>query len=134
MSRPLRSPRALAWLLVLGAALLGAAASAALQPPLGTPALRELLAKHPGEVFLLDVRTPGEWASGRLPGSVLIPMNEVPARIAEIPSGKKVVVVCASGARSAAVARFLDQRGYPWVANYAGGVFEWSRMGLPLVR
>lgn len=134
MSRPPCAPRALVCFLVLGAALLSAVASAALQPPLGTPALRELLAKHPGEVFLLDVRTPGEWASGRLPGSVLIPMNEVPARIAEIPSGKKVVVVCASGARSAAVARFLDQRGYPWVANYAGGVFEWSRLGLPLAR
>lgn len=130
----LRAPRALVWLLVLGAALLAADAPAALQPPLGTPALQALLAKHPGEVFLLDVRTPGEWTSGRLPGSVLIPMNQVPSRLSEIPPAKKVVVVCASGARSAAVARFLDQRGYPWVANYAGGVFEWSRLGLPLAR
>jgi len=44
------------------------------------------------------------------------------------------VVVCASGARSAAVARFLDQQGYPWVANYGGGVYDWNRRGLPLER
>ncbi|MBE0617504.1 MAG: rhodanese-like domain-containing protein [Proteobacteria bacterium] len=93
-----------------------------------------MLAKHGDEVFLVDVRTPGEWARGRIPASVLIPMDQVPSRLSEIPSGKKVVVVCASGARSAAVARFLDQHGYPWVANYAGGVSEWARVGLQLTR
>ncbi|WP_025321741.1 rhodanese-like domain-containing protein [Deferrisoma camini] len=85
-------------------------------------------------MFLLDARTPGEFRRGHMPGAVLIPMNEVPRRLAEIPGDRKIVVVCASGARSAAVARFLDSRGYAWVGNYTEGVSGWVRVGLPLVR
>jgi len=108
--------------------------AAATQAPLNTQELQSLVEKERPEVLLLDVRTPGEWSGGHIPGSVLIPMSEVPERLAEIPRDKKVVVICASGARSAAVARFLDQRGYPWVANYGGGIDDWQRRGLPLAR
>lgn len=101
---------------------------------LDTAALRALLARTPAEVFLLDVRTPREYRQGRIPGAVLIPMNLVPERLGEIPRERKVVAVCASGARSGAVARYLDQLGYPWVANYAGGVADWSGQGQPLER
>jgi rhodanese-related sulfurtransferase len=118
----------------VGLFLTGGPAAGALKPPLEAPQLRGLLAEEGGGVFLLDVRTQREWAGGRIPGSVWIPMNDVPARLAEIPAGKKVVVVCASGVRSAAVARYLDQMGYPWVANYPGGVVDWSRRGFPLER
>ncbi len=97
-----------------------------------TPALEFLLAG--GGVFLLDVRTPGEYARGHIEGAVLIPMNRVPSRLGEIPRDGKVVVVCATGARSAAVARYLDDQGYPWVANYVDGVVGWYRKGLPLAR
>ncbi len=114
--------------------LLTAAGARAEVRALDTQAVRALLDREGGEVFLLDVRTPGEYRRGHIPGAVLIPMNEVPARLREIPRDKKIVVVCASGARSAAVARFLDGRGYPWVANYTGGVFDWARAGLPLDR
>jgi rhodanese-related sulfurtransferase len=114
--------------------LAGGPAAGALKPPLEAPQLRALLGQEGGEVFLLDVRTRREWAGGRIPGSVWIPMNDVPARLADIPARSKVVVVCASGVRSAAVARYLDQMGYPWVANYPGGVVDWSRRGLPLER
>ena len=99
-----------------------------------TKTLLELMGRENREVFLLDVRTPREFAAGRVPGSVLIPMNEVPARIAEIPKQKKVVVICASGSRSAAVARFLDQQGYPWVGNYGPGVTGFASDGHPLER
>ncbi len=97
-----------------------------------TPALEFLL--DGGGVFLLDVRTPGEYARGHIEGAVPIPMNQVPSRLGEIPRDGKVVVVCATGARSAAVARFLVDRGYPWVANYVDGVVGWYRKGLPLAR
>jgi rhodanese-related sulfurtransferase len=96
--------------------------------------LQRLLKEEPKQVLLLDVRTPGEFAGGRIPGSTPIPMDEVPGRLAEIPKEKKVVAICASGARSAAVAKFLSDRGYPWVANLSGGVFDWTRRGLPLER
>ena len=109
-------------------------AASASVTPLDTEQLRTLLETDRVAVFLLDVRTPGEWADGHIPGSLLIPMNQVPGRLSEVPKGRKVVVVCASGARSAAVARFLAQNGYPWVANYEGGVYDWQRRGLPLAR
>ncbi|GAB6063387.1 rhodanese-like domain-containing protein [Deferrisoma palaeochoriense] len=114
--------------------LLFAAGARAEVRALDTQDVRALLNREGAEVFLLDVRTPGEYRRGHIPGAVLIPMNEVPARLREIPQDKKIVVVCASGARSAAVARFLDSRGYPWVANYTGGVFDWARAGLLLDR
>lgn len=94
--------------------------------------LQTVLNAAPGSVFLLDVRTPREYAAGRIPGSVLIPMNQVPSRLAEIPKDKRVVVVCASGARSAAVADYLQRNGYPDAVNYSGGVFDWARKGLPV--
>lgn len=131
LSRPNRIVMFVAAVLLL---LAGGPAGGALKPPLEAPELRALLGAEGSEVFLLDVRTPREWAGGRIPGSAWIPMNDVPARLADIPTGKKVVVVCASGVRSAAVARYLDQMGYPWVANYPGGVVDWSRRGLPLER
>lgn len=114
--------------------LAGAPAAGALKPPVEAAQLRALLGQEADGVFVLDVRTRREWAGGHIPGSVWIPMNDVPARLADIPAGKKVVVVCASGVRSAAVARYLDQVGYPWVAHYPGGVEDWSRRGLPLER
>jgi len=99
-----------------------------------TAQLQAMLSQGGEAVFLLDVRTSGEWARGRIPGSVHIPMDEIPRRLQEIPRDKKIVAVCASGARSEAVARYLDQQGFPWVANYRDGVFGWSRSGLELER
>lgn len=112
----------------------GAAAAAGVQAPLSTAQLQELIQREGEAVFLLDVRTSGEWARGRIVGSVHIPMDQIPARIKEIPRDKKIVAVCASGARSEAVARYLAQQGFPWVANYRDGVVGWSRSGLALVR
>ncbi|MDF1552102.1 MAG: rhodanese-like domain-containing protein [Deferrisomatales bacterium] len=129
----LRFPWIAAVLLALWFAGLAGTARAA-GPGIDTNGLQDLLRGTPGSVFLLDVRTPREFADGRLPGSVLIPMNQVPGRLAEIPTDKKVVVVCATGARSAAVTNYLQQRGYPDAVNYVGGVVDWSRKGLQLER
>jgi len=92
--------------------------------------LQALLKDAKEDVFILDVRTPGEYSSGRIPGAVSIPMMDVSSRVDEIPKDKKVVVVCASGGRSARVANFLDKEGFPWIANYVGGTNEWVRKGL----
>ena len=112
---------------------------------LGSPALagggvidaaqvQQLLNQDRASVLLLDVRTPGEFAQGHLPGSVLIPMRQVPNNLAAISRDKKVVVICATGARSGAVTKYLAEQGYPWVKNYSGGMSDWSRRGLPIVR
>jgi sulfur-carrier protein adenylyltransferase/sulfurtransferase len=77
------------------------------------------------EVFLLDVREPFEYQIAQI-GGTLIPMNDVPQRMAEIPRDRDVVVQCKSGGRSQRVAEFLHQAGYTQVKNLAGGILAWS--------
>ena len=79
--------------------------------------------------MLLDVRTDGEWAQARIPGAVHIPMDELTARLDEVPD--RVVCVCAVGARSARVAQFLSAQGYEAV-NLDGGIYAWADDGLPV--
>ena len=62
--------------------------------------------------LLLDVRTPHEFASGHLPGAVNLPVQELPFRLKELPAGKKVVVYCRSGARSAVARKLLQSEGH----------------------
>jgi rhodanese-related sulfurtransferase len=71
---------------------------------------------------ILDVREPFEWEQGTLPGATLIPMGEIPARIAELDSDEALLVVCRSGGRSQQVAMYLSMNGYARVANMAGGM------------
>jgi rhodanese-related sulfurtransferase len=79
--------------------------------------------------MLLDVRTDGEWAEGRIPGSVHVPMDQLTERLAEV--ADRVVCVCAVGARSARVAQFLSAQGYEAV-NLDGGIYAWADDGLPV--
>jgi rhodanese-related sulfurtransferase len=75
---------------------------------------------------LLDVREPWEVATSALPGSVAIPMGEVPARVVELDRTRPVVCVCHHGMRSMRVAGFLEQQGFGDVVNLAGGIDAWS--------
>lgn len=77
------------------------------------------------EVYILDVREPYEYQIANI-GGTLIPMNDVPQRLAEIDREREVIVQCKSGGRSQRVAEFLQQAGYPKVANLAGGIQAWS--------
>lgn len=61
---------------------------------------------------LVDVRTPSEFNSGHIEGAVNIPVQVIEQRVSEIPTDKKVVVYCRSGARSGAAERYLRERGY----------------------
>lgn len=79
------------------------------------------------EPLLLDVREPWEVERCALPGSVHVPMREIPARLAEISRSRPVVCICHHGARSLQVALFLDQHGFDNVFNLAGGIDAWSR-------
>jgi adenylyltransferase/sulfurtransferase len=78
------------------------------------------------DFFLLDVREPNEFQIGRIPGSTLIPLGEVPQRFNEIPRNKEIVVHCKMGARSARAAAFLRQQGFKSVKNLKGGILDWS--------
>jgi rhodanese-related sulfurtransferase len=83
--------------------------------------------------YLLDVREPDEWAAGHPPDAHHLPMMEIPARAAEVPVDRDVVVLCRVGARSAQVVAYLRQRGYENVYNLDGGMFAWAAAGRPIV-
>lgn len=60
---------------------------------------------------LVDVRSPGEFAGGALPGARNIPVDQIGARVGELKGAKTVVVYCRSGGRSASAAGVLAQAG-----------------------
>ncbi len=80
------------------------------------------------ELHLLDCREPFEWAQVRIPGSLHIPMNEIPARLGELDADAEWVVVCAHGNRSYSVAGYLLHNGLQ-ASSLAGGVTDWWMRG-----
>lgn len=77
------------------------------------------------DIFVLDVREPFEHQIANI-GGTLIPLNEVPQRLAEIDREREVVVHCKMGGRSQRAAEFLARQGYTKVSNLAGGIIAWS--------
>ena len=80
-------------------------------------------------VQILDVREHGEWAAGRIPEAVHIPMGDLPARLGEIDPEAPVVAVCRSGNRSAHVTAWLSAHGFE-AYNLRGGMKAWRDAGL----
>jgi sulfur-carrier protein adenylyltransferase/sulfurtransferase len=78
------------------------------------------------EFRLVDVREPHEFEICRIPGSVLIPLGDVPARMNELDSAQEIVVHCRSGARSARAVEFLRKAGFSRIHNLKGGILAWS--------
>jgi len=93
-------------------------------PQLGVKELKQRIDAGE-EVFILDVREPYEYQIAQI-GGKLIPQNDIPQRLAEIPRDREIVVQCRSGARSQKIAEFLRQSGYAQVVNLAGGILAWS--------
>jgi rhodanese-related sulfurtransferase len=83
--------------------------------------------------LIVDVRLPTELVEGRIEGSVNIPMNELPARLAELPEGRELVTVCKKGMRSFNAAGWLRQTGRSAV-SLQGGMDQWKALGLPVTR
>jgi rhodanese-related sulfurtransferase len=81
--------------------------------------------------LLLDVREDDEWAEGRAPGAVHLPLGEVVARVGELPADRRIAVVCRVGGRSAQAAAFLTVQGLDAV-NVDGGMLAWQAAGRPL--
>lgn len=84
-----------------------------------------------GSATVIDVREPYEFESGHVPGALNIPMATVPVRLADIPTGSPLMVICESGARSWQVCAFLDRHGIE-ATNVEGGTGMWRMNGLPL--
>jgi len=79
--------------------------------------------------MLVDIRTPGEVAQGKIPGSMEMPMHLIPLRLPELPKDKDVVLYCRSGARSYQACSYLMQQGHGRVLNLRGGIIAWARHG-----
>lgn len=79
------------------------------------------------ELFLLDVREPFEFEAWSIPTAVNVPLGELAGRMDEVPTGREVVSVCASGSRSALAAEVLTHTGRH-AANLAGGMEAWGRV------
>ena len=92
--------------------------------------VRDLAAKlAAGEpVQLIDVRKGWEHETAALPGSVLIPLDQLPQRAGEVtvPENGIVVAYCHHGIRSLSAANFLEQQGVTPVFSLAGGIDAWS--------
>ncbi len=86
--------------------------------------LREKLDKGE-DVMLLDVRTPAEYAAGRIAGAHLLPVQELSARMKELPRDKEIIAYCRVGNRSAFAASHLARLGYN-VKNLEGGIMNWD--------
>lgn len=83
-------------------------------------------------VFVLDVRTREEWDEYHAPGTTLIPLVELPSRLAEVPADQTVIVVCRSGNRSQQGRDILQKAGYDQVTSMAGGLKAWQAKGYPV--
>jgi rhodanese-related sulfurtransferase len=92
-------------------------------------------APHP---LILDVREPEEFRGelGHIPGSILIPLKELPARSQEIAAykDKDVIVICRAGVRSTTAAAILTGLGFEHVSNLRGGMLDWDDQQLPVER
>ena len=85
-------------------------------------------------VLVIDVREQWEYGEGHIPGVTLIPKNEIPNRLSELPTDQEIVVTCRSGNRSGQVADFLRQQGFDNIHNMTGGIIAWENAGLPVER
>lgn len=79
---------------------------------------------------LLDVREPDEFTEIHAQGARLLPLSELPERVAEVPMGQPLLIICRSGARSARAAEWLNERGAQ-ATNVGGGTLAWIEAGLP---
>jgi rhodanese-related sulfurtransferase len=88
--------------------------------------------RHASGVTVIDVREPDEYVEGHVPGAIPIPLGEVPERVAEVPEGETVYMVCKVGGRSLRAAEVLAAEGRD-VVNVAGGTMAWIEAGHPTV-
>ena len=77
-------------------------------------------------VVVLDVRNPPEFAICTIPGTVKIPLPELPQRLGELDKQANIIVHCKSGMRSAKAIQFLRQQGFEKLTNLTGGILAWS--------
>ncbi len=100
----------------------------------GLPAeisVQQAYEKYQQGTLLLDVRTQPEWDEYHAPNAILIPLDELPNRLSELPKDAEIVVICRSGNRSAVATDILRQNGFN-ATSVAGGMNAWRAAGYPV--
>ena len=103
--------------------------SCSMNSDIPTITVDELAERLPSSPVLIDVRQPEEHAEASIPGSILIPLGELPQRLSEIPQADEVLVHCKAGGRSARAVAFLHEQGRTEAINVAGGMDAWLQRG-----
>lgn len=86
-----------------------------------------------GHALLVDIRERDEHATGVAAGARLLPMSQLPGRLAELPKDRPVLLICNTQNRSRATFDALHQRGYTNLQFVQGGMSEWARRRWPMV-
>ena len=118
-----------------GFVLLAAGAFLLLRPTPALPAqisTMQAFEEYRQGALFLDVRSAAEWNQGHIQDSLLIPLDELPMRLSELPRDRDIVVVCKSGVRSKEGAAILRRAGFTRVTCLAGGLKDWIAAGHPL--
>ena len=84
-------------------------------------------------ILILDVRTQEEFDVSHIEGSTLIPVDDLGARIDEVPDNTRILVYCRSGRRSVIASNILLDNGHTDVHNMLGGINAWISEGYPVV-
>ena len=98
----------------------------------GEISVGEAYSKYQSGVFVLDVRTQEEWDDYHAPNTTLIPLDQLPARLNELPRDREIVIVCRSGNRSQEGRDILLSAGFTQVTSMRGGLSEWQTSGYPI--
>jgi rhodanese-related sulfurtransferase len=91
----------------------------------------ELRSQEPDRIAVLDVREPGEVATGIIENALCIPLGKLRSRLEELDRGKLLVVHCKGGYRSSIATSILRRAGFRDIANLIGGFEAWKTAGLP---
>lgn len=126
----------LIWLWIgLGIGVVALAAFFLLQPKTNTSSeisVAQAYEKFRQGAFFLDVRSQEEWNQMHIAKSTLIPLDQLPGRLNEVPKDQDVVVTCRSGVRSKEGMTILRNAGYTRVMCMTGGLLAWQAAGYPL--
>lgn len=100
--------------------------------PVEEVGIDEVAARQAGGAVVLDVREPGEYHHGHVPGAVNVPQAELATRLDGIPRDRELLVVCQAGMRSMRSAQWLKQAGVKRVVSVRGGTGAWIAAGKPV--
>jgi rhodanese-related sulfurtransferase/glyoxylase-like metal-dependent hydrolase (beta-lactamase superfamily II) len=98
---------------------------------LTAPELAEIL-RDADPPTVIDVRNPGEVATGTISGARHLPLAQLPTLLADVARDRPIIVYCAGGYRSSVAAALLRREGYPDVSDLIGGYRAWTALDQPV--